>query len=230
MELEVRDAKPLIDIIRAVLPRQHDLVMIVAEGRSELRQTLFGSTSLRLMRECPCPVGVIKPYLTQRFARIRAAVDRDPSDAARTGVISQIIELGTSLVGLKDSELHVVDAWHVCDRTGWGNWRERVPQAQVDDWVEQTPAAHQPRFEEPLGQFTLRAMRHRLHLVKGDAGTVTPELAGLLGSNVQRLLRDLPCCLLTVRAFTATAASAPAQAEQTLSSANQEQKPTCARR
>ena len=42
----------------------------------------LGSTSLHVMRKCPCPVWVMKPAQGKRFARILAAVD--------TGVLIRI--------------------------------------------------------------------------------------------------------------------------------------------
>jgi universal stress protein E len=76
LELEVLCGKPFMEIIRAVLHRGYDLVMLTAEGRSRLREMLFGSTSLHLLRKCPCPVWVIKPSRRQGISRILAAVPR----------------------------------------------------------------------------------------------------------------------------------------------------------
>jgi len=66
---------PFIEIIRKVKQSHHDLVMIAAEGKWGLKETLFGSTTMHLMRKCPCPVWVIKQSQTRKFRRILAAVD-----------------------------------------------------------------------------------------------------------------------------------------------------------
>ena len=219
MELEVLCGKPFIEIIRAVLRRQHDLVMMTAEGRSGLREMLFGSTSLHLMRKCPCPVWVIKPSRRQRFARILAAVDPDPLDVVRDGVNTKDHGTGHLAGRVGGRELHVVHAWQVCDPSGWRSWQERVPKAQVDDWVEQTRAAHQRRFDELLGKFNLMELKHRLHLVEGEAGTVIPQLAGkeridlivmgtlaraglegyFIGNTAETVLQRVACSVLTVK-------------------------------
>jgi len=219
MELEVLCGKPFIEIIRAVLRRQHDLVMMTAEGRRGLREMLFGSTSLHLMRKCPCPVWVIKPCRRQRFARILAAVDPDPLDVVRDGVNTKIMELATSLAGLEESELHVVHAWQVCDQRVLRGWQARVPEAQLDDWAEQAREAHQRRFDELLGKFNLMELKHRLHLVEGEAGTVIPQLASkeridlivmgtvaraglegyFIGNTAETVLQRAGCSVLTVK-------------------------------
>ena len=219
VEPEVLYGKPFIEIIRAVLRRQHDLVVMAAEGLSELSQALFGSTSLHLMRKCPCPVWVIKTSETQRFARILAAVDPDPLDVVRDGVNTKVMELATSLAGLEDSELHVVHAWQICEPPVWQGWRARVPKSQADDWVEQTRAAHQRRLDELLGKFNLKEMKHRLHLVEGEAGTAIPQLAAkeqidlivmgtlaraglegyFMGNTAETVLQRVACSVLTVK-------------------------------
>ncbi len=219
MELEVLCGKPFIKIIRAVLGQQHDLVVTTAEGRSGLRERLFGSTSLHLMRKCPCPVWVIKPSRRQRFRRILAAVDPDPLDVVRDGVNTKIMELATSLAALEEAELHVVHAWQICEPSSWRNWRERVPKAQADDWVEQSRAANQHRFDELLGKITTEDLSTRLHLVEGEAGIVIPRLAAkeridlivmgtlaraglegyFIGNTAETVLQRVACSVLTVK-------------------------------
>ena len=76
LDVEVLYGTPFIEIIRHVLDHGHDLVMMNAEGgRGGLKGLFFGSTSLHLMRKCPCPVWVIKPGPHRRFERILAAVN-----------------------------------------------------------------------------------------------------------------------------------------------------------
>ena len=58
--VNVLTGTPFLEIIRQVLRQKHDLVIMAAEGRSGLKGRLFGSTSLHLMRKCPCPVWVMK--------------------------------------------------------------------------------------------------------------------------------------------------------------------------
>jgi nucleotide-binding universal stress UspA family protein len=219
VEIKVLCGKPFIKIIRAVLHRRHDLVMMAAEGGSGLREKLFGSASLHLMRKCPCPVWVLRPSRRPRFARILAAVDPDPLDVVRDGVNTKIMELATSLAELESSELHVVHAWQVCHPSAWRNWRERVSKVQAKDWVEQTRAAHQRRFDELLSKFDLKELKHELHLVEGEAGTVVPQLAGkkridlivmgtmaraglegyFIGNTAEAVLQCVACSVLTVK-------------------------------
>jgi len=98
LDIEVLIGTPFIEIIHQVLDHGHDLVMTSAEGGpGGLKGLFFGSTSLHLMRKCPCPVWVIKPGPHRRFARILAAVDPDPGDEEPPSVNAKIMQLATSL-------------------------------------------------------------------------------------------------------------------------------------
>ncbi len=61
VSIKVLHGTPFIAIIREVLWNGHDLVMITAENRRSLKNVLFGTTTMHLMRKCPCPVWVMKP-------------------------------------------------------------------------------------------------------------------------------------------------------------------------
>ncbi|NIQ99685.1 MAG: universal stress protein, partial [Gemmatimonadales bacterium] len=70
----VLTGRPFLEAIKMVLRGHHDLVMTAAEGRRGFRQALFGTTSLHLIRKCPCPVWVVRPTRSRRARRILAAV------------------------------------------------------------------------------------------------------------------------------------------------------------
>ena len=52
---------PFLEVTREVLRNGHDLVMMTAEGKCGVKEWLFGTTSMHLMRKCPCPIWVMKP-------------------------------------------------------------------------------------------------------------------------------------------------------------------------
>ena len=79
-----------------MLRNGHDLVMMTAEGKCGVNEWLFGTTSMRLMRRCPCPIWWRKAH-HNRYARILAAVDTDPDDCSKEPLNSTIMDLATSL-------------------------------------------------------------------------------------------------------------------------------------
>jgi len=106
---------PFLEIIRKVLRDKHDLVILAAEGKNAIKKRLFGSTSMHLMRKCPCPVWVVKPEKRTKYKKIMAAVDvtSDSPDVERNSLNPLILQLASSLARMDKSKLHVVQVWSV---------------------------------------------------------------------------------------------------------------------
>jgi nucleotide-binding universal stress UspA family protein len=56
---QIVDGAPFVEIIRAVLREQYDLVVAGTRGLSPVSRFLVGSTAERLVRKCPCPVWIV---------------------------------------------------------------------------------------------------------------------------------------------------------------------------
>lgn len=217
--IEVRCGTPFIEIIRTVLRSSHDLVMLNAGGRRGKNGMLLGSTSLQLMRKCPCPVWVIKASRRRHVARILAAIDPDASDPVRDAVNVQIMELATSLARLEDSALHVVHVWDVYDEYILRRWRTFLPETPAYNLTTLTEEAHRSQVEELLGRFDFDGLRLRSHLLKGEVGTEILQLAAkqhidlivmgtvartglagfFIGNTAETVLRQVKCSVLTIR-------------------------------
>jgi universal stress protein E len=219
LDIEVLIGTPFIEIIRHVLDHGHDLVMMNADGgRGGLKGLFFGSTSLHLMRKCPCPVWVIKPGPHRRFERILAAVNPHPCDEDHPGVSNKIMQLATSLARLEASELRVVHAWdHPAEDVLRGP--ARLPAAEVDQIVRDTGATHESWLNGLLARHPLSGIRHNVHLLRGEPAEVIIELAAkrsidliimgtvgrtgipglFIGNTAETVLRQVECSVLTVK-------------------------------
>ena len=65
-----------IEIVREVLRANYDLVVRVSKGTESRRVGFFGSTTMRLLRKCPCPVWAVKPQANPRCQRVLAAIGK----------------------------------------------------------------------------------------------------------------------------------------------------------
>ena len=209
---------PFLEIIREVLRNEHDLVMTTAEGRGGLKERLFGSTTMHLMRKCPCPVWVIKPSQPEWHTRILAAVDPAPLDEEQYAVNIKIMDLATALARRQQSELVVVHTWtfpveHSL-RSGYVG-----PSVEVDRWVDEARDLHRRRLIELLRPYPLQDLKSQVYLLKGEPGHLIPELAAekevglivmgtvsrtgvaglLIGNTAERILRQVDCSVLTVK-------------------------------
>jgi nucleotide-binding universal stress UspA family protein len=210
---------PFLEIIRHVVRKKHDLVILTAEGRGGVKDRLFGSTSLHLMRKCPCPVWVMKPSRSRRYNRILAAVDPDPSDPERTALNVQILDLATSLAREEKSLLHVVHVWRFPAETLARSGRTRTPKRELDVMLAEARDATRKSLGELLDGYTLEDLKHRIHLLEGEPRVVIPELAlqerinlivmgtvcrtgipgFLIGNTAESVLQQVDTSVLTVK-------------------------------
>ncbi len=102
-ESHVLIGKSWLELIRQVLRAGHDLVVVGTRHLSALQGFLLGSTGIKLLRKCPCPVWVTKPRATERVASILVAHDLRP-------VGDLAMELGCSMAKLQNAKLHVAHA------------------------------------------------------------------------------------------------------------------------
>ena len=108
-------AKSWVEIIRQVLKQRHDLVIAGTHQRGTAASVLFGSTGMKLLRKCPCPVWITKPREHHEIGSVLVANDLSPiSDLA--------LELGVSIADLQRgpaSCVTCVGAWAGKTRMGF---------------------------------------------------------------------------------------------------------------
>ncbi len=208
-----------IEIIREVLRSGHDLVMKAAEGKLGPPARLFGSTDMHLTRKCPCPVWIFKPTWRRSFDCILAAVDPTPTDVASNALNKVIMDLATSLAALENSELHIVHTWTVYAEAILREGYHILAKHELDRLTLKIEQQHQKWLHELLQNYALHDVRHKVHLLKGDAGEVIPELASreraeliimgsvgrtgiagfFIGNTAERVLGLVDCSVLTVK-------------------------------
>ena len=210
--------KEFIEIILEVLRNNHDLVIKIARGKGGVRDILFGSTAMHLMRKCPCPVLVMKPGRSRRYYRILAALDVTPAKAKVNTLNTKIMDLATSLAHLDQSELHIIHAWNIpYERL----LRERVDTSpgEIEKWENETRKLPKRYLDDLLKKYTLEKVKHQVHLLKGKASWLIPELAKkrridlivmgtlcrtgipgfFIGNTAEKILHRVDCSVLTVK-------------------------------
>lgn len=100
-------------IAHEVLRSDHDLVVRVTKGAHSRRTGFFGTTSMRLLRSCPCAIWLVRPDHPPQFARVLAAIDPDPRDASCQALNNAIMDMSQSIVDYENGQLHVVHAWEL---------------------------------------------------------------------------------------------------------------------
>jgi nucleotide-binding universal stress UspA family protein len=226
LKVKVLIGKPFIEIIRQVLGNDYDLIIKCAEVAGGLRDMLFGSTDMHLMRKCPCPVWIIKPTERHKYHRILAAVDKDPEEPVKDVLNRQILEMSTSLALAEFSEPHIVHAWSSLGEDFFRSPRSGVSHAEVDAMVEEEASARRRWLENLVNTYGSNAdknaidiLKPQLHVIKGRAKHVVPAKASelavdlvvmgtvartgidgfFMGNTAESILTQLDCSVLTVK-------------------------------
>jgi nucleotide-binding universal stress UspA family protein len=212
----VASGQPFIEVIRQVISKKHDLVMMAADGVSSFRDQLFGTLSLHLMRKCPCPVWIIKPSRRRNLRNVFAAVDPDSADLARNDLNVEILKRALTIAQNHRAKLHVVHAWNTVggDLNRSKRW---MTKSEIRIYVEQVAATHRDRLKQLLDSATDGSAI--THMIQGRPGEVIPELverekADLLvmgtvcrtgipgffiGNTAEMTLSQVDCSVLTVK-------------------------------
>lgn len=212
---------PFMEIIRQVLRDKHDLVILAAEGKGSLKERLFGSTSMHLMRKCPCPVWVVKPAIRTKYKRILAAVDMtsDFEDSVRDSLNPLIMQLASSLARIDGSDLHLVQVWSVFAED-YLESRAQLGKRVIQQLRKDTKQQYTSKLDSLLEGIDLKGVITHRHLLRNDdapnaivelaknkkidllvMGTVCRTgLAGyFIGNTAEKVLSEVNCSVLTVK-------------------------------
>ena len=204
---------PFLEIIREVLRKDHDLVITTPEGKSEFKDMLFGTTTMHLMRKCPCPVWAIKPAADVRFPKVLAAVNINHEERDASSLNRMILEMSSSLVDMQNSELHIVHVWDFPVRS------VMIPKQSTDEIAEQVSVVRKLWLDELLNKYGPDLTNVEVHMVKGEASTLIPRLAreidadlivmgtlsrtgipGLfIGNTAEKVLYRVDCSVLAIK-------------------------------
>jgi nucleotide-binding universal stress UspA family protein len=184
-----------LEIIRQVLIDGHDLVIKAPENLTWLDR-LLGSDDMNLLRECPCPVWLVKPQTEKSYGRILAAVDVDdaypPAELkSRHALNQQILEVAASLALSDFAELHIVATWHAIGESAMRSAFIRTPEKEITTYVEQVKRRHEVSLNAlmhgvfgTLDRNDIEYINPRTHLVKGWAHQEIPAMAKNLSTDV----------------------------------------------
>ena len=91
------------EIITEVLTRPYDIVIVGTRNLSSVKRMLMGSTAMKLLRYCPCPVWVTKAESETDTTSILVATDLSP-------VGEHAVQVAVAMAKAEDAELHIVHA------------------------------------------------------------------------------------------------------------------------
>ena len=210
--------RPATVLIQEVLESNHDLLMrshardLTASGPAP-----FGAVDMELLRKCPCPVLLVRHGEATPRPRIVAAVNAGTDWAEEQALNRKIVEMMLLMANRLNARstglLHV-----------WAPYAERsIRNYPSDDefgiYVEETRQQGAADLDRLVQSFDGRLDGVAATLLRGTPEAAIPQfvvsegidivvmgtvaragIAGmLLGNTAERILRKLPCSVLTVK-------------------------------
>ncbi len=212
-ESNVLLGKSWIRLIQEVLKKNYDLLIVGTRHEGLVDRVLIGSTAIKLLRKCPCPVWIAKPSDGQPLSSTLVA-----HDLRQVG--RHAVNLGVALARsfhLQLTVLHGIEQLPVGDPTGFGlpsGDSERLHHEARERVLMDLELANVDRGSlEPLSPpVQIRTVngspeRRILDLIQQNAidllimGTVGRSgIHGMLtGNTAERLLSRLQCSLLAIK-------------------------------
>jgi universal stress protein E len=204
-EANVLMGKSWLKLIQEVLKSDYDLVIVGTRHEGLKDRVLFGSTAIKLLRKCPCPVWVTKPSGGLPLASILVAHDLGP-------VGRQALDIAVAMAQHDDLQLYIihgVEQLPIGDPTGFGVLapdHEKAHQVARDRILVELGGAELSRVPhirivngKPETSILDLIEKNSIDLViMGTIGR-TGIRGVLTGNTAERLLPRLPCSLLAVK-------------------------------
>ncbi|MEZ6115179.1 MAG: universal stress protein [Pirellulaceae bacterium] len=193
-----------IGVIQEVLRSNIDLVVVGTRHLSKVKGMLMGSTSLKLMRKCPCPVWVVQP-------------DPDPCQSILVAhdlrdVGKYALQLGATMAAMQQGKLHVLHSIEVA------HVDQSLTNRPDDDSIEQYRTKAEATIQSELAacQFAgdvqvsvvldrpadailQYVQQHDIDLLAMGTVGRTGIPGFIIGNTAERLLPQLPCSVLAVK-------------------------------
>jgi nucleotide-binding universal stress UspA family protein len=205
-------------ILHEVMRSGHDLVVKVSKGAHSGRSGFFGTTSMRLLRKCPCAVWLVRPETEPRFHCVMAAIDPAPNDIIRDVMNNTVMDLATSIAEYEHGEVHFVHAWELFGEHLMKSRYKPGEFAEAKRAAEEKVAAV---LDRSLSPYELTHADERVHLVCDELGPghAISELAkreqidlivmgtiartgltgALLGNTAEKVLDRIECSVLAIK-------------------------------
>lgn len=215
VETKVLLGKTSVEIIREVLRDKHDLVLRVARGRESPSRGYFGTTGIRLLRDCPCAVWLVMPVATREYKHLLGCVDTSSGDKLDAELNDKIYDLASWVSRHHGARLSVVHIWSVF---GEQLLRNRMSTRDLEEMMRDNRDQAEALLDQFLVTHGSGVREPDVHMIKGDPSSVIPAFARenevdlvvmgtvarsgslgmIIGNTAERILGGITCPVLGV--------------------------------
>jgi universal stress protein E len=210
--LKLSVGQPWQEICREVCAEKQDLVVVGTRDLGAAGRVLYGSTAMKLLRNCPCPVWVTRP--DPNWDDLNILVPSDLSDVSLEAL--RIAVNGGQLVDTRIHLLHALEG-----QVAPPNWFGSVQKRMVADYLVGLRSDTEKKLNEQLLLTDYRTTKYgvQIHIVEGPADEAilkaiddyqidlvvmgTSARSGLtgwvIGNTAERLISHMKCSVIAVK-------------------------------
>ncbi|MDN3380749.1 MULTISPECIES: universal stress protein [unclassified Pseudoalteromonas] len=184
IKAEVKVGKRYLESIRAVLSNSFDILLKEVDKLSWFDR-LITSDDMHLLRNCPCPVWLMKKDEKLNYKQILAAVNFDSIDESNCNLElnNTILELACAISLAEFSTTHVVNVYDAPNAGFISLWVEDPDKVEKKLYeFEHRHSQHKmeqllEKLKHTLGQKSYNFLSLRAHIIKGTAEEELPKAA-----------------------------------------------------
>jgi universal stress protein E len=205
---------PIEAIMEKVRQTRPDIVVKTTRHDSTLTRALFNFADWNLIRNCPCPVMLVKGHEVRETRRIIACVDPAHIHSHAETLDDAIMEAAQMLAYRLRGELHVFHSIEILPEPAF---HLLYPQSSYGEYKRTTADEHEDLVEDLIRRFGIG--RSRVHYAVGRPAETLPAFASamqaslvvmsgvpkgtlellFLGNTAEKVLDDLNCDVLVVK-------------------------------
>ncbi|MDO6747579.1 universal stress protein [Gilvimarinus sp. 1_MG-2023] len=223
---DLRIGKSYIEIVRAVTENSFDLVIKQVDHISWLER-LIGSNDMQLLRNCPCPVWLLKDNVNVDYKNIIVAVDFDTEadETLNADLNRKMLGIASALSLADFTALHIVNTYDVPEAGFVSLWVDQPSNTEQDLYEsEYQRRSYQMKvlltnLQQSLGESTYRYLAPKSYVVRGIADHELPKMAddlnadlvimgtvartgipgAIIGNTAESVLSQLQCSVLAIK-------------------------------
>lgn len=184
IKAEVKVGKRYLESIRAVLSNSFDILLKEVDKLSWFDR-LITSDDMHLLRNCPCPVWLMKKDEKLNYKQILAAVNFDSIDESNCNLElnNTILELACAISLAEFSTTHVVNVYDAPNAGFISLWVEDPDKVEKKLYeFEHRHSQHKmeqllEKLKHTLGQKSYNFLSLRAHIIRGTAEEELPKAA-----------------------------------------------------
>ena len=207
------------EIIKEVIRGNHNLLLTRKVQERTIKEILFGTDVVHLIRMCPCPVWIFPEKGKKSFERILVGIDTSTANDEERELNRKLLQIATSIAKIENADLHVLHCWEDYGKSIPGGFLAEIPVQQVKKYNVESEKKTLERFQKFITSYHSTIREEHTHFCKDDPGHGIPTLAKgqkiellilgtlgrsglegyLVGNTAERVLNQVNCSILTVK-------------------------------